>query len=71
MKVYLLKTKGKGVVPDYIQVRADNQTIIGYFKATNFDKGLDEIGIEDEARRTRATEIFQNLAFGKMIQAEL
>ncbi len=71
MKVYLLKTKGKGVVPDYIQVRDENQSIIGYFKANNIEKGLDEIRLQDPARRKAAAEIFEKLEFGKMIQAEL
>lgn len=71
MKVYLLKTKGKGVVPDYIQVRDEKQSIIGYFKASNVEKGLDEIHLDDPARRKAATAIFESLEFGKMIQAEL
>jgi hypothetical protein len=73
MNVYLLKSKGKGIVPDYIQVRAENHSIIGYFKASNPDKGLDEIGIEETEpeRRQKATEIFQALEFGKMIYTEL
>ncbi|MFN3344026.1 MAG: fructose-6-phosphate aldolase [Chloroherpetonaceae bacterium] len=71
MKVYLLKTKGKGVVPDYIQVRDENQSIIGYFKASNIEKGLDEIRLDDPARRKAAAAIFEKLEFGKMIQAEL
>jgi hypothetical protein len=71
MKVYLLKSKGKGIVPDYIQVRSDTYAIIGYFKASNPDKGLDEIGIEDNTRRQRATALFEQLEYGKIIEAEL
>lgn len=71
MKVYLLKTKGKGVVPDYIQVRDENYSIIGYFKANNIEKGLDEIRLEDPQRRKEAAKILEKLEFGKMIQAEL
>jgi hypothetical protein len=71
MKVYLLKTKGKGVVPDYIQVRDEKQSIIGYFKASNIEKGLDEIRLNDPERRKAAAAIFESLEFGKMIQAEL
>ncbi len=71
MKVYLLKTKGKGVVPDYIQVRDETHSIIGYFKANNPEKGLDEIRIFEPERRKAAIEIFEKLEFGKIIQAEL
>jgi hypothetical protein len=71
MKVYLLKTKGNGVVPDYIQVRDENHSIIGYFKASNIEKGLDEIRLYNPERRKTAREIFEKLEFGKMIQAEL
>jgi hypothetical protein len=71
MRVFLLKSKGKGIVPDYIQVRDERQSIIGYFKAVNFDKGLDEIKIYDKERRTKATEVFRKLEYGKMVLAEL
>lgn len=71
MKVYLLKSKGKGIVPDYIQVRSEDYAIIGYFKASNPEKGLDEIGIEDEARREQAIKILENLEYGKMTLVEL
>lgn len=71
MKVYLLKTKGKGVVPDYIQVRDENHSIIGYFKASNPEKGLDEIRLMDPERRKAALALFEKLEFGKMIQADL
>ncbi|MDX2129554.1 MAG: hypothetical protein SFU91_11025 [Chloroherpetonaceae bacterium] len=71
MRVFLLKSKGKGIVPDYIQVRDERQSIIGYFKAVNFDKGLDEIKIFDKERRVKASEVFKKLEYGKMILAEL
>ncbi|MBC8044537.1 MAG: hypothetical protein IAF08_13955 [Rhizobacter sp.] len=71
MKVFLLKSKGKGIVPDYIQVRASDHSIIAYFKATNTAKGLDELRIDDAARRSAAADIFTSLAFGKMIEADI
>ena len=29
---YLLKVKGKAKIPDYIQLRDENHTLIGYFR---------------------------------------
>jgi hypothetical protein len=71
MKVYLLKSKGKGIVPDYIQVRDEKHSIIGYFKTSNPEKGLNEIGLKEAERRTLALELFEKLEYGKMIVAEL
>jgi hypothetical protein len=71
MKVYLLKSKGKGSVPDYIQVRNETHAIIGYFKASNLEKGLDEIGIDEPSRRQRALALLEQLPYGKIVQADL
>lgn len=71
MKVYLLKTRGKGVVPDYIQVRAADHSIIAYFKAANIPKGLDELRLEDAARRDAAARLFETLHYGKLIEADI
>ncbi|MDB4285676.1 fructose-6-phosphate aldolase [bacterium] len=32
MTYYLLKVKGKAKIPDYIQLRDENLTLIGYFR---------------------------------------
>jgi hypothetical protein len=32
--MYLLKTKGAGKIPDYIQIRDENYFLIAYFKIT-------------------------------------
>ena len=38
--MYVLKIKGNGKIPDHIQVRDDNFTLIAYFKSGNHHKAL-------------------------------
>ncbi|NTW50659.1 MAG: hypothetical protein HGB19_13210 [Chlorobiales bacterium] len=71
MKVYLLKTKGIGSIPDHIQVRAEDHSIIGYFKASNPSSGLKEIGIADPKRQEQAVAIFAGLEYGKIVSANI
>lgn len=71
MKVYLLKTKGIGSVPDHIQVRAEDHSIIGYFKASNPNTGLKEIGITEPKRQEQAIAVFSGLEYGKIVSADL
>lgn len=33
--MYILKTRGTGLIPDYIQIRDDNFVLITHFKANN------------------------------------
>jgi len=38
--MFVLKIKGNGKIPDHIQVRDDNFTLIAYFKSGNHYKAL-------------------------------
>jgi hypothetical protein len=71
MKVYLLKTKGVGSVPDHIQVRAEDHSIIGYFKASNPNTGLKELGITEPERQEHAIAVFGRLEYGKIVTTDL
>lgn len=71
MKVYLLKTKGIGSVADHIQVRAEDYSIIGYFKAANPNSGLKELGISEPERQKQAAAVFAGLEYGKITTADL
>ncbi|NTW50693.1 MAG: hypothetical protein HGB19_13380 [Chlorobiales bacterium] len=71
MKVYLLKTKGIGSVADHIQVRAEDHSIIGYFKAANPGTGLKELGITEPERQEKALAAFARLDYGKITVTEL
>jgi len=62
--MYLMKIKGSGKIPDYLQIRDDDYTLIAYFRADRLKQGLikhklikylDYIG-----------ECVENMSFGKM-----
>lgn len=38
--MYIMKIKGSGKIPDYLQIRDDNYTLIAYFRADRISQGL-------------------------------
>ena len=43
--MYILKIEGKEKIPDYIQIRDDNYTLVGYFRADRPEKGIEQCGL--------------------------
>jgi hypothetical protein len=62
--IYLIKVQGKTRIPDYIQLRDENYTLLAYFRADRPEKALIKIGFEDHIQQFK--EIINNLPFGKM-----
>jgi len=72
MKFYLLKSKGNGAVPDQIQVRDRDFGIIGFFKATHPERGLKEIGLEENNQKGQLTmAAIKQLEYGRIVPVEL
>jgi hypothetical protein len=46
LNMYLLKVKGNGNIPDYLQIRDQNFTLIAYFTIRNLEQGLSKNGLE-------------------------
>ncbi len=62
--MYLLKIKGSGKIPDYLQFRDDEFTLIAYFKADSFEKSMLKSSLElyiDDVRK-----LVNNMPFGEM-----
>jgi len=38
--MYLMKIKGSGKIPDYLQIRDDEYTLVAYFRADRLKQGL-------------------------------
>ncbi len=38
--MYLMKIKGSGKIPDYLQIRDDAYTLVAYFRADRIKQGL-------------------------------
>ena len=43
--MYLLKVKGKAKIPDFVQIRDNEFTLIGYIKLDNISQGLKKYGL--------------------------
>ncbi len=65
---YLLKVKGKAKIPDYIQVRDHDFTLVGYFRPGRGEKASKQI---DETSLNYIEQIAENLEFGKVIKIEI
>lgn len=61
---YILKIKGKSKIPDYIQLRDKNFTLIAYFRIDRPDRALDKCGLQDYLNTI--VEFANNLNFGKV-----
>ena len=62
--VYIIKVRGKTKIPDYIQLRDQNYTLIAYFRADRPEKALEKQGLGADLDRIK--QIIDDLPFGKM-----
>jgi O6-methylguanine-DNA--protein-cysteine methyltransferase len=67
--VYIVKIKGKAKIPDYVQLRDDNFTLIAYFRTDRPERALDKCGLLDKQKRILA--IIEEIPFGKIKKIEL
>ncbi len=65
---YLLKVKGKAKIPDYIQVRDHDFTLVGYFRPGRSEKTNKQI---DDNTLQYIEQIAESLDFGKIIKIEI
>jgi hypothetical protein len=64
-----MKVKGTARIPDYVQIRDDNFTLIAYFRADRPEKELQRLGLQD-----KESEIIKRIAeipYGKITALEL
>jgi len=64
--MYILKIKGTAKIPDYIQLRDDQFTLLAYFRMDRPEKNLEKLGLEH--RKDELMKLFSELPFGKMVQ---
>ncbi|MEM7370141.1 MAG: fructose-6-phosphate aldolase [Bacteroidota bacterium] len=62
---YLLKVKGKAKIPDYIQLRDEQLTLIGYFRPGRKERLLKVVKNENYAMQIQST-IDSLEEYGKM-----
>ncbi len=67
--MYVIKVKGVAKIPDYVQLRDDEFTLLAYFRVDRPDKSLDKVGLADKAEYIM--NIIKDLPFGQILKLEL
>ena len=67
--MYILKIKGKAKIPDYVQLRDENFTLLAYFRVDRPEKALVKCGLGDHEEKI--IEIINTIPFGKVMKLEL
>lgn len=68
-KMYILKIKGKAKIPDYVQLRDENFTLLAYFRTDRPEKALIKIGLGEKEEQMK--KIIDEIPFGKVLKLEL
>ena len=67
--MYLLKIKVTAKIPDYVQMRDDNFTLIAYFRADIPEKAIAKAGLSD--KEEYLLKIIAEIPFGKVQKIDL
>ena len=61
---YILKIKGTDKIPDFVQIRDKNMTLIAYFRLSQIEIGLKKNGLINDIEVI--TNILQQIPYGKI-----
>lgn len=61
---YILKIKGTKKIPDFVQIRDNDMTLVAYFRLSQIEQGLKKNGIENEMLELKS--IIEKMDFGKI-----
>ncbi len=62
--MYVMKIRGGGKIPDYVQFRDDNFTLVAYFRADKPRKGLEKFELSQYADIMEQT--LPEIGFGEL-----
>jgi hypothetical protein len=65
--MYILKIKGKAKIPDYVQIRDKDFTLVAYFRADKVNekiKQLNNLNIDGD----KLSLIIKNIEYGKIMK---
>jgi hypothetical protein len=68
-KVYIMKIRGKVKIPDYVQIRDDQFTLLAYFRADRPEDALKKIGLDSKTDELK--KIISELPFGKLKKLDM
>ncbi|HEY9560793.1 MAG TPA: fructose-6-phosphate aldolase [Anseongella sp.] len=67
--MYLIKVKGVAKIPDYVQLRDDEFTLLAYFRVDRPDRALEKCGLTEKA--AYIMDVVRELPFGKIIKLDI
>jgi len=67
--VYVIKVKGVAKIPDYIQLRDENFTLIAYFRLDRPEKALEKCGLKENS--AYILDLIKHIPFGKLVKLEI
>lgn len=63
--MYLIKIKGSGKIPNYLQIRDDKYQLLAYFRLDKLEEGLEKNQLSTSL--TTIQNAIENLDFGVMV----
>lgn len=67
--MFILKVKGTAKIPDYVQLRADDFTLIAYFRVDRPEKALMKAGLA--GKEAQIIKIIHETPYGKMQKLDI
>lgn len=62
--IYILKIKGTEKIPDFVQIRDENMSLIAYFRADQLDTGLKKYNLMSDINKLKNK--IKEMPFGKI-----
>ena len=67
--MYIIKVKGVAKIPDYVQLRDAQFTLLAYFRVDRPEKSLEKIGLGE--KKEYIMNIVKDLPFGQILKLEI
>ncbi|MBK5286465.1 MAG: fructose-6-phosphate aldolase [Bacteroidia bacterium] len=67
--MYVMKVRGTARIPDYVQIRDDNFTLIAYFRADRPEKELLRLGLHEKENEIKKN--INEIPYGKITRLNI
>ncbi|MAR20787.1 MAG: fructose-6-phosphate aldolase [Flavobacteriales bacterium] len=64
--LYILKIKGTKIIPDFVQIRDENMTLIAYFRLSQAENGLKKNNLKNNSEKI--LNLLETIPFGKVFK---
>ncbi len=69
MRMYVIKIKGIAKIPDYVQLRDENFTLLAYFRLDRPEKAISKAGLAEHMDYILNT--IKDLPFGQILKLDI